>query len=546
MENTHENTRDILEYDIAIIGAGPAGLAAAIRFKQQDEGGNYSVCVVEKAAEIGGHSLGGAVLDPRALDERLPQWREEEGFPATPVSKDKFKFLTGKKAVTLPTPPQMHNNGNYIISIGQMCKWLAEKAETLGVDVLPGFAAQEALLDGKSVYGVRTGDFGVAKDGSKTESYTPGPDIHARITMFSEGCRGHITKSLVEPLGLGKNRCPQTYAQGLKEVWRIKEENHQEGLVEHTIGFPLDSKTYGGGWIYHLADSKVSIGFVVALDYEDPTLMPTNLMQKFKEHPQVAALLEGGKMLSGGGRALYEGGEQSRYRLAVDGAMFLGDAAGFLNVPKIKGIHTAMKSGLLAAEAAHANLERGADLHHYTKAVRESWLGKELHKVRNIRPGFQKGLWLGLINAGFETVTAGFAPWTLKHKRADWQAMRRLKEGQNTDPAPKYDTKNPLTVDRLTGVSYTNTDHNEDQPAHLKVADTDICINKCTKEYGNPCEKFCPAGVYEIVGKEEGKPKLQINAANCIHCKTCDIKDPYSIITWVAPEGGGGPNYSDM
>ncbi len=537
--------RDILEYDIAIVGGGPAGLAAAVRLKQLDTDNTLSICVLEKATEIGRHSLAGAVFEPRALDELISDWRDKADFSFTPVKEDKFSFLTKKAAFTLPTPPQMHNKGNYIVSLGELCRWLAAQAETLGVDVLPGFPAQSALVDGSTVYGVRTGDFGVNKNGEKTDGYAQGPDIHAKVTMFSEGCRGHITRSLVTPLKLSEGRCPQTYAQGIKEIWRIKPENHRLGAVAHTIGYPLNTDTYGGAWVYHMPDNKISIGFVTGLDYTDPTLMPTNAMQAFKQHPKIAKLLEGGELLSAGGRALYEGGEQSQYRLTVEGAVFIGDSAGFLNVPKIKGIHTAMKSGMIAADATFEHLKNDAPLHNYTLNVQESWLGKELHKVRNIRPGFQKGLWVGLINATFETVTIGLAPWTLKHKLADWQTMRPIKKSEQA-PTPAFNNDSPLTIDRLTGVSLTNTAHNEEQPIHLHISNPDICISHCMEEYGNPCEKFCPAGVYEIIGKQEGKPKLQINAANCIHCKTCDIKDPYSIITWTAPEGGSGPNYNEM
>lgn len=528
--------RDTLPYDVAIIGAGPAGLAAAIRLHQLNA--QTRICVIEKAAQIGGHSLAGAVLEPRALDELLPDWREQNGFGFTPVTTDAFRFLTAKKALRLPTPPQMHNKGNGIIDLAHMVRWLGDVAQSMDIDVLPGFAAQEALLENGKIVGVRTGDFGLNKDGTPSDAYTPGPDITATVTLFAEGCRGHITKSLVEPLKLAENKQPQSYAIGLREVWRVKPENFKNGHVDHLIGWPLDSQTYGGGWVYHYGENLVSLGFVVGLDYKNPNLHPQQTLQVFKTHPHVAKLLDGAEIISAGGRALYEGGLQGQYKLAADGALFIGDTAGFLNVPKIKGIHTAMKSGMLAAEAVNNHLQNAAPLSDYPNLVNNSWLGAELFRVRNIRPGFHKGLWLGLANAALETLTAGRTSWTLGYPKADHQYMDKLNGQEGTTF-----TADSHTIDRLTATHLAAVAHNEAQPVHLKVSDTDICATRCVTEYGNPCTRFCPAGVYEMVGAEDGKLKLQINSANCIHCKTCDIKDPYGIITWVAPEGGSGPNY---
>jgi electron-transferring-flavoprotein dehydrogenase len=539
-------TRDIMNYDVVIVGAGPSGLAAAIRLKQLNS--DMTVCILEKGSEVGAHILSGAVLEPRALNELLPDWKERGAPLHTPVTKDRFLFLTKNHAFRLPTPPTMNNHGNYIISLGVFCRWLAEQAQGLGVEIYPGFPAAEVLYnDDGSVKGVVTGDMGIDKHGEKTDQYQPGMELHARQTVFAEGCRGHLTKRLFEKFDLRKNSDPQTYGIGIKELWEILPEKHQAGLALHTAGWPMDAKTYGGSWMYHAENNIVSIGFVIGLDYENPHLSPFNEFQRFKTHPAIRKYLEGGKRISYGSRALSEGGFQSLPKLTFPGGLLIGDTAGFLNVPKIKGTHTAMKSGMLAAEALaemfRAGEPSGRECRTYHQKFEDSWLYTELRKVRNIRPSFHKGFLWGFLYSAIDTVLLrGHAPWTFRN-RADHSALKRAKD------MPKIDYPKPdgiLTFDRLTSVFVSNTNHAEDQPAHLKLRDPSIPVRVNLPEYDEPAQRYCPAGVYEIVQDEKGDPKFQINAQNCVHCKTCDIKDPTQNIDWVTPEGGGGPNYSGM
>ncbi len=536
--------RERMEYDVVIVGAGPSGLGAAIRLKQlaAASGREVSVCVVEKGSEVGAHILSGAVLEPRALDELLPDWRERGAPIKTPASEDRFLFLTQNRALSLPTPPQMKNEGNYIISLGDLCRWLAREAEALGVEIYPGFAAAEILYDEEGrVKGVATGEMGRGKDGEPTERYQPGVELYAVETLFAEGCRGSLTKRLNHRFHLSEGRDPQTYAIGIKELWEAAPDRHREGLVIHTIGWPLDAGTYGGSFLYHLGPRFIAVGFVVALDYKNPYLSPFEEFQRFKTHPAIRPFFEGARRISYGARALNEGGLQSIPRLDFPGGAVIGCAAGFLNVAKIKGSHTAMKSGMVAAEVIFRRLggEREAEVE---SALRESWVWQELRAVRNIRPSFRWGLWGGLAYSALDTyLLRGAAPWTFHHHRDHEQLLE--KRAARPISYPKPDGR--IAFDRLSSVYISNTNHEEDQPPHLRLRDPRKAIEVNYRLYDSPEQRYCPAGVYEIVDGGEG-PYLQINAPNCVHCKTCDIKDPEQNIEWVVPEGGGGPNYPNM
>ncbi len=537
--------RETMEYDVVIVGAGPSGLAAAIRLKQLAAAASreIAVCVIEKGSEVGAHILSGAVFEPRALDELIPDWRERGAPLNTPAAEDRFVLLTETRAIRLPTPPQMNNHGNYVISLGNLCRWLAGQAEALGVEIYPGFAAAEVLYDDAGrVRGVATGSMGIGKDGRPTDNFQPGVELIGKETLFAEGCRGSLTKTLFERFKLRDGVDPQTFGIGIKELWEVEPAKHQPGLISHTIGWPLDSATYGGSFLYHLENNQVAVGFVVGLDYRNPFLSPFEEFQRFKTHPAIRPTFEGGRRISYGARALNEGGFQAIPLLDFPGGSIIGCAAGFLNVAKIKGSHTAMKSGMVAAETVFARL--GGAKVDYRSAMAASWVWDELRRVRNIRPSFRWGLWGGLAYSAVDTyLLRGKAPWTMHH-HPDHQ---QLDKAADAAPIvyPKPDGK--VSFDRLSSVFISNTNHEENQPSHLQLKDPDLAISVNYSLYDSPEQRYCPAGVYEIVSEPAGGGKrLQINAQNCVHCKTCDIKDPRQNINWVVPEGGGGPNYPNM
>ncbi len=542
-------TREAMEYDVVIVGAGPSGLSTAIRLMQLAEtaGTELSVCVVEKGSEVGAHILSGAVIETRALTELFPDWQERGAPLNTPVKEDRFLFLTTEKAYKLPTPPQMHNEGNYVVSLGNVVRWLGEQAENLGVEIYPGFAASEVLYhDDGSVKGIATGDMGVEKNGEPGPNYQPGIELHARQTVFSEGCRGSLTKGLFSKFNLREGVDPQTYGIGIKELWEVRPEVHQQGLTLHTVGWPLSTDVYGGSFLYHLENNQVSVGFVVGLDYANPHLSPYEEFQRFKTHPEIRKFFEGGRRIAYGARALNEGGYQSVPKLTFPGGLLVGDTAGFLNVPKVKGTHMAMKSGIEAAEALFSHLTTEGQTGHecigYPERLKQSWLWSELHQVRNIRPSFRWGLWGGIAYSAIDTyVLKGKAPWTLRHHADHTQ----LKKASDCAPIvyPKPDGK--ISFDRLSSVFISATNHTEEQPCHLKLKDASVPVGTNLALYNAPETRYCPAGVYEIVEDPSG-PRMQINAQNCLHCKTCDIKDPTQNIDWAVPEGGGGPNYPNM
>ncbi len=546
--------RESMAYDVVIVGAGPSGLAAAIQLKQRAAAADteLGVCVLEKGSEVGAHIVSGAVLETRALDELIPDWRDRGAPINTPVADEKFLFLREAGATSIPTgllPPTLKNHGNHIISLGNFCRWLGEQAEALGVEIYPGFAATEVLFDADgAVKGVATGDMGVGADSEPTANYAQGIELHARYTFFAEGCRGHLGRQLMDRFGLRANAEPQTYGIGIKELWEIDPAQHRPGLVMHSAGWPLDRATYGGSFLYHLEDNQVAVGFVIGLDYKNPYLSPFDEFQRFKTHPAIRPTFEGGKRVSYGARALNEGGVQSLPEMVFPGGALIGCEAGTLNVPKIKGTHTAMKSGMLAADAAFealADTTATPVLSGFTAAFRESWAYKELVRARNFRPAFKFGLMMGTLLAGLDQVVLrGRAPWTLKHGHTDHEALEPKSKHQPID-YPKPDGE--VSFDKLSSVFISNTNHEENQPVHLTLKDPDVPVAVNLEYYDAPEQRFCPASVYEILRDDDGSnPRLQINAQNCVHCKTCDIKDPTQNIVWVAPEGGGGPNYPNM
>lgn len=537
-----------MEVDVIIVGAGPAGLATAIHLAQLTKAKQQelNICVLEKGATVGAHIIAGAVLEPKSLYELFPNWQELGAPLNTKAVADSFVFMTQQHSIKLPTPPQMHNDGNYIISLGDLCKWLAIQAESLGVQIFPGFAATAAIFDAdNNVIGISTGNSGISKSGIKKSSFQPGINILAKYTICAEGSRGSLSKTLMQYYNLRENCDPQTFGLGIKELWEIPAQQHETGSVVHTIGWPLDTKTFGGAFIYHLDPNIIALGLVVGLDYSNPYLSPYDEMQRFKQHPTIRKLLENGRCIEYGARVINEGGLQSIPRLYFPGGILVGCAAGFLNVPKIKGIHTAIKSGMIAAEQIYFALqmqEAPKELVEYETAIKASWIWDELKSVRNIRPAFNKGLWFGLGYAALDTyILRGKAPWTFRN-HADYLQLKAADQCKQIQ-YPRYD--NVYSFDKMTSVNRSNTNHNDDQPPHLVLTNPDLAISVNWKIYASPEQRYCPAGVYEII-KRDNNPYLQINAQNCVHCKACDVKDPMQNITWIPPEGGGGPHYSGM